>query len=38
VIKNGALLPTAFLTLSVDSSDERGLLGVAFDPKAHEDE
>ena len=32
VIKNGALLPTPFLTLSVDSSGERGLLGVAFDP------
>ena len=32
VIKNGALLPTPFLTLSVDSSGERGLLGVTFDP------
>jgi glucose/arabinose dehydrogenase len=32
VIKNGALLPTPFLTLTVDSSAERGLLGVAFDP------
>ncbi len=32
VIKNGALLPTPFLTLTVDSSGERGLLGVAFDP------
>jgi glucose/arabinose dehydrogenase len=32
VIKNVALLPTPFLTLSVDSSGERGLLGVAFDP------
>jgi glucose/arabinose dehydrogenase len=32
VIKNGALLPTPFLTLSVSSSGERGLLGVAFDP------
>jgi glucose/arabinose dehydrogenase len=32
VIKNGALLPTPFLTVSVDSSGERGLLGVAFDP------
>jgi glucose/arabinose dehydrogenase len=32
VIKNGALLPTPFLTVSVDSTGERGLLGVAFDP------
>ena len=32
VIKNGALLPTPFLTLPVDSTGERGLLGVAFDP------
>ncbi len=32
VIKNGALLATPFITLSVDSSGERGLLGVAFDP------
>ena len=32
VIKNGALLPAPFLTLTVDSSGERGLLGVAFDP------
>jgi uncharacterized protein (TIGR03437 family) len=32
VIKNGTLLPTPFLTLTVDSSGERGLLGVAFDP------
>ena len=32
VIKNDALLPTPFLTLTVDSSGERGLLGVAFDP------
>ena len=32
VIKNGALLPTPFVTLTVDSSGERGLLGVAFDP------
>lgn len=29
IIKNGALLPTPFLTLPVDSSGERGLLGVA---------
>ena len=32
VVKNGALLPTPFVTLTVDSSGERGLLGVAFDP------
>ncbi len=32
VIKNGALLPTPFITLSVDSAGERGLLGIAFDP------
>ncbi len=32
VVKNGALLATPFLTLSVNSSGERGLLGVAFDP------
>lgn len=32
VIKNGALLSTPFLTVSVDASGERGLLGVAFDP------
>jgi glucose/arabinose dehydrogenase len=32
VIKNGALLPTPFVTMSVDSAGERGLLGVAFDP------
>ncbi|HEX5873168.1 MAG TPA: PQQ-dependent sugar dehydrogenase [Pyrinomonadaceae bacterium] len=32
VIKNGALLPTPFLTLNVDSAGERGLLGIAFDP------
>jgi glucose/arabinose dehydrogenase len=32
VIKNGVLLSTPFLTLSVDSNGERGLLGIAFDP------
>lgn len=32
VIKNGALLATPFLTVTTDTSDERGLLGVAFDP------
>ena len=32
VIKNGALLSTPFLTVSVNSAGERGLVGVAFDP------
>ena len=32
VVKNGQLLGTPFLTVSVNSSGERGLLGVAFDP------
>ena len=32
VIKSGVVLSTPFLTLSVNSSGERGLLGVAFDP------
>lgn len=32
VIKNGALLPAPFLSLTVDSQGERGLLGIAFDP------
>src|SRR6187397_1674960 len=32
ISKNGALLPTPFLTLSVDSAGERGLLGVVLDP------
>src|SRR5687768_17233898 len=32
VITSTGLLPTPFLTVSVDSSGERGLLGVAFDP------
>lgn len=32
VIKNGVLLPTPFLTVTVDPQGERGLLGVAFDP------
>ena len=32
VVKNGALLAAPFVTLSVDSSGERGLLGIAFDP------
>jgi glucose/arabinose dehydrogenase len=32
VIKNGTLLATPFVSLNVDSTGERGLLGVAFDP------
>src|SRR6188768_3827211 len=32
VIKNGALLTQPFLSLSVDFTGERGLLGIAFDP------
>ena len=32
VIENGALLPTPFVSVTVDTFGERGLLGVAFDP------
>lgn len=32
VIKNGSLLPTPFISLTVDNAGERGLLGLAFDP------
>lgn len=32
VIKNGTLLAAPFVALTVNSSGERGLLGVAFDP------
>jgi glucose/arabinose dehydrogenase len=32
VIKNGQLLATPFVTLPVDATGERGLLGLAFDP------
>jgi len=32
VVKNNALLAQHFVTLSVNSETERGLLGVAFDP------
>jgi len=32
VVKNGQLLASPFLTLTVNSSGERGLLGIAFDP------
>ncbi len=32
VVKNGTLLLTPFVQLTVDASGERGLLGIAFDP------
>ena len=32
VVKNDALLPEPFLTLSVSTTNTKGLLGVAFDP------
>lgn len=32
VVKNNVLLPAPFLSLTVNSSGERGLLGVALDP------
>jgi glucose/arabinose dehydrogenase len=32
VVKNNALLATPFLTVSVSTQSERGLLGIAFDP------
>src|SRR5258707_11334041 len=32
IVNNGALLPTPFVSLTVDSQGERGLLGVALDP------
>jgi glucose/arabinose dehydrogenase len=32
VIENGVLLAAPFVSLTVDSAGERGLLGVAFDP------
>ena len=33
VVKNGVLLPTPFLSITVDQAGERGLLGVALDPQ-----
>lgn len=33
IIKDAILLPTPFLTVTVNSFDERGLLGIAFDPE-----
>ena len=32
VIKNGVLLPTPFATVTVDSTGERGLIGIALHP------
>jgi uncharacterized repeat protein (TIGR03806 family) len=32
VVKNNALLPTSFVELTVDSQNERGLVGVELDP------
>ncbi len=32
IVQNGQLLATPFLTLAVDTGNERGLMGVAFDP------
>ncbi|MFD2573105.1 PQQ-dependent sugar dehydrogenase [Spirosoma soli] len=32
VIKNGSLLPTPFVQLTVNSQGERGLIGIAIDP------
>jgi glucose/arabinose dehydrogenase len=32
IVKNGSLLSTPFISLSVNSTGERGLLGLAFDP------
>jgi glucose/arabinose dehydrogenase len=32
VVKDGTLLPAPFVSLTVNSSGERGLLGIAFDP------
>ena len=32
VIKNNVLLPTAFIQLSVNSTGERGLIGIVLDP------
>src|SRR5687767_14723795 len=32
VIKNGVLLATPFVTMTVDNINERGMLGIALDP------
>src|SRR5688572_15280282 len=31
IVKNGALLPNAFVNLTVDSSGERGVIGITLD-------
>lgn len=33
IVRNGAVLPTAFLSVPVGCSSEQGLLGLAFDPQ-----
>jgi glucose/arabinose dehydrogenase len=33
IVKNGQVLPTAFLSVSVSCNSEQGLLGLAFDPQ-----
>jgi glucose/arabinose dehydrogenase len=33
IVKNGAVLPTAFLSVAVSCTSEQGLLGLAFDPQ-----
>ena len=33
VVKNGALLPAPFVTLTVNAIGERGLIGIALDPQ-----
>lgn len=33
VVKDGILMSTPFISLTVDSQGERGLLGIAFDPQ-----
>src|SRR6266540_6683368 len=32
VVKNGAILPQPFVSLSVSNAGERGVIGIAFDP------
>lgn len=32
IVKNGTLLPTPYVTIAVNTSEERGLYGVEFDP------
>jgi glucose/arabinose dehydrogenase len=33
IVKNGAVLPTAFVSVAVSCTSEQGLLGLAFDPQ-----